>query len=106
MSTHALDTAGVQGSNGEEEELVSRKAPEERAAAMVGDESAEAVYRSLRDQLTPETHRQLAVCFEWAREGIASQTPPGEASLAMRALHAASAYARYIMLYTAKERGG
>jgi hypothetical protein len=85
--------------------LVSRKAPEERAAAMVGYESAEAVYRSLRDQLTPETHRQLAVCFEWAREGIASRTPD-EVSLALRAVHAASAYACYIMLYAAKERGG
>ena len=69
-----------------------------------GNESAEAVYRSvvwLRDRLPPETQKQLAVCFEWAREGIAQQTLD-EISADLKALHAAYAYARDVMLDAAK----
>ena len=65
-----------------------------------GFESAERVYRavtSLRDLLPPEAQQQLAVCFEWAREGIARQTN-GAVSPDLGALHAAYAYARDAML--------
>lgn len=68
-----------------------------------GHESAEALYRavaSLRDLLSPEAQIQLAACFEWAREGIARQTS-GEVSPELKALHAAYAYARDVMLATA-----
>ena len=69
-----------------------------------GHESAEAIYRavvSLRDLLPTEAQTQLAVCFEWAREGIARQTA-GEISSELKALHAAYAYARDVMLAAAR----
>lgn len=72
-------------------------------AQAAGHESAEALYRSvvsLRDLLPAETQTDLAVCFEWAREGIARQTS-GEISCELQALHAAYAYARDVMLATA-----
>jgi hypothetical protein len=68
-----------------------------------GFESAERVYRavtSLRDLLPPEAQQQLAVCFEWAREGIARQTNAA-VSPDLEALHAAYAYARDAMLEAA-----
>jgi hypothetical protein len=69
-----------------------------------GFESAERVYRavtSLRDLLPPEAQRQLAVCFEWAREGIVRQTHTA-VSPDLEALHAAYAYARDAMLDAAR----
>ena len=68
-----------------------------------GFESAERVYRavsSLRDLLPPEAQQQLAVCFEWAREGIVRQTNAAVAP-ELEALHAAYAYARDAMLEAA-----
>jgi hypothetical protein len=72
-----------------------------------GHASAEAVYRSvapLRDLLQPDAQRQLAICFEWAREGIAS-VRAGQTSQELEALHAAYGYARDVMLETTKKRG-
>ncbi|HSC07877.1 MAG TPA: hypothetical protein VLD59_13715 [Steroidobacteraceae bacterium] len=66
-----------------------------------GFESAEGVYRavtSLRDLLTADAQQQLAVCFEWAREGIARQ---GDTAPELDALQAAYAYARDVMLEAA-----
>ena len=71
--------------------------PEARAE---GHSSAEAVYRTvvwLRDQLSADAQIQLAVCFEWAREGIARQSA-GEITKELQALHAAYSYARDVML--------
>ena len=68
-----------------------------------GFESAERVYRavtSLRDLLPPDAQQQLAVCFEWAREGIVHQTHSA-VSPELEALHAAYAYARDAMLEAA-----
>src|SRR5262245_11512208 len=65
-----------------------------------GHSSAEAVYRTvvwLRDQLPADAQIQLAVCFEWAREGIARQTS-GEITRELQALHSAYTYARDVML--------
>ena len=65
-----------------------------------GHSSAEAVYRTvvwLRDQLSADAQIQLAVCFEWAREGIARQSA-GEITKELQALHAAYSYARDVML--------
>jgi hypothetical protein len=70
-----------------------------------GFESAELVYRavtSLRDLLPSETQQQLAVCFEWAREGIVRQTST-EVSPDLEALHAAYTYARDAMLEAAQQ---
>ncbi|HEY4645030.1 MAG TPA: hypothetical protein VIH25_02000 [Steroidobacteraceae bacterium] len=72
-----------------------------------GHERAEAVYRSvapLRDLLPPDAQKQLAICFEWAREGIAHHTA-GEVSPELSALHAAYGYARDVMLETTKNSG-
>ena len=72
-----------------------------------GHESAEAVYRTvvwLRDQLPLDAQTQLAVCFEWAREGIARQNP-GEISEELKALHAAYTYARDLMVDSVNKRG-
>ena len=69
-----------------------------------GYESAELVYRaviSLRDLLPSEAQQQLAVCFEWAREGIVRQSN-AEVAPDLEALHAAYAYARDTMLEAAK----
>jgi hypothetical protein len=74
------------------------------AAKAEGHSSAEAVYRTvvwLRDQLPADAQMQLAVCFEWAREGIARQSA-GEITQELQALHAAYSYARDVML----ARGG
>lgn len=63
-----------------------------------GFESAEGVYRavsSLRDLLSADAQQQLAVCFEWAREGIVRQ---GHTAPDLDALQAAYAYARDAML--------
>ena len=71
-------------------------------------EGAETVYRSvatLRDLLPPRAQQGLAVCFEWAREGIVRRST-GELSPDLRALHAAYGYARDVMLETAKSSGG
>jgi hypothetical protein len=70
-----------------------------------GHSSAEAIYRTvvwLRDQLPADAQQQLAVCFEWAREGIARQSA-GEISAELQALHAAYTYARDVMLVRAKK---
>ncbi len=70
-------------------------------------ESAEAVYRSvatLRDSLPPDAQKQLAVCFEWARQGIARQTA-GAVSPELRVLHEAYGYARDVMLEATKKSG-
>ena len=90
--TDQLDSTGV------------RRALVAKAKAS-GYESAEAIYRAvacLRDALPPEAQTQLAVCFEWAREGIARQTA-GEVSEELKALHAAYAYARDVMLAAARK---
>jgi hypothetical protein len=63
-----------------------------------GFESAEGIYRavtSLRDMLSAEAQQQLAVCFEWAREGIVRQ---GNTAPDLEALQAAYAYARDALL--------
>src|SRR5262245_4136776 len=81
-----------------------RKARLARAQAS-GHESAEAVYRIvvwLRDQLPADAQKQLAVCFEWAREGIVRQTT-GDVSEELKALHAAYTYARDLMLDSARK---
>ncbi|HSC06702.1 MAG TPA: hypothetical protein VLD59_07735 [Steroidobacteraceae bacterium] len=70
-----------------------------------GHSSAEAVYRTvvwLRDQLPADAQTQLAVCFEWAREGIARQSA-GEITQELQALHAAYTYARDVMLTRARK---
>ena len=70
-----------------------------------GYSSAEAVYRTvrwLRDQLPADAQTQLAVSFEWAREGIVRQAP-GEISEELKALHAAYTYARDVMLARAEK---
>src|SRR5262245_22191576 len=80
-----------------------RKALEESAQER-GHEAAEAVYRSvatLRDSLRPDEQEGLAVCFEWAREGIIRRAS-GELAPELKALHAAYGYARDVMLETAK----
>lgn len=90
------------------ETAIRRLNPGDLESAGLRHESAEAVYRSvaaLRDLLPTEVQKQLAVCFEWAREGIARQTA-GEISPELQALHAAYAYARDVMLETAKKNGG
>jgi hypothetical protein len=92
-----------------QEDLAStsvRKALEESAKAR-GHEGAETVYRSvatLRDCLRPEAQEGLALCFEWAREGIVRRTA-GHLSPELKALHAAYGYARDVMLETAKSAG-
>ena len=68
-----------------------------------GFESAEGVYRavtSLRDLLSADAQRQLAVCFEWAREGIAHQA---SAAADLAALQAAYEYARDVMVEAAAQ---
>jgi hypothetical protein len=79
------------------------------AAACVSEHSsAETVYRTvvwLCDQLPPDAQTQLAVCFEWAREGIVRQAP-GEISQELKALHAAYTYARDVMLHGAQRKNG
>lgn len=83
-----------------------RKALAESAQAR-GHEGAETVYRTvatLRDCLPPKAQEGLAVCFEWAREGIVRRTT-GDLSPELRALHAAYGYARDVMLETAKNSG-
>ena len=70
-----------------------------------GHSSAEAVYRTvvwLRDQLPADAQTQLAVCFEWAREGIARQSA-GEITQELQALHTAYTYARDVMLTRARK---
>jgi hypothetical protein len=72
-----------------------------------GHEGAEAVYRTvvwLRDQLPLDAQTQLAVCFEWAREGITRQSS-GEISEDLKALHAAYTYARDLMVESVRKRG-
>jgi hypothetical protein len=92
-----------------QEDLAStgaRKALEESAQAR-GYEGAEIVYRSvatLRDCLRPEAQEGLAVCFEWAREGIVRRTT-GDLAPELKARHAAYGYARDVMLETAKNSG-
>jgi hypothetical protein len=69
-----------------------------------GHDSAEALYRAvvwLRDQLPAEAQTQLALCFEWAREGIARQST-GDLSAELKALHAAYTYARDVMMASAR----
>jgi hypothetical protein len=73
-----------------------------------GHESAEAVYRTvvwLRDELPVDAQKQLAVCFEWAREGIARQST-GDVSEELKALHAAYTYARDLMLDSVRKKPG
>lgn len=65
-----------------------------------GFDSAEAVYRavaSLRDFLPGPAKKQLAVAFEWAREGINRQTPANRPA-ELEALYAAYGYARDVLL--------
>jgi hypothetical protein len=66
-----------------------------------GFDSAEAVYRavaSLRDFLPGPAKKQLAVAFEWAREGINRQTSQNHRPAELEALYAAYGYARDVLL--------
>ena len=105
MSSDELDVTAIRRIKREILEATSDEAPSRDLGG--GFESAELVYRavvSLRDLLAPETQQQLAVCFEWAREGIVRQTA-GEVSGELAALHAAYAYARDAMLEAVKRNG-
>lgn len=76
--------------------------------ALVAQEGAEALYRtvdSLRDYLSIQAQKQLAIVFEWAREGIGRQTVDNR-SAELEALHAAYSYARDVLLASAKKNGG
>ena len=67
--------------------------------------SAEAVYRSvelLRNLLPTSVQRELAICFEWARQGIAQRMANG-GSPELEALGAAYSFARDEMLAAVKE---
>ena len=67
--------------------------------------SAEAVYRSvelLRNLLPTSVQRELATCFEWARQGISQRTGSGS-SAELEALGAAYSFARDEMLAAVKE---
>ena len=102
MSSDELDVTAIRRIKREILEATSDEAPPRAPAG--GFESAELVYRTvvpLRDLLPPAAQQQLAVCFEWAREGIVRQTA-GEVSGELAALHAAYAYARDAMLEAAK----
>ena len=119
MSTNELDTTREPDATAEldttvvlqmiREDLESTgvcKASAENAHAS-SHERAEAVYRSvatLRDTLPPAGHKELAVCFEWARQGIARQTAGG-LSPELEVLYAAYCYARDVMLEAAKKSG-
>jgi hypothetical protein len=68
-------------------------------------ESADTLYRLvplLRELLPREAKRQLAVAFEWAREGIVKQ---GATTPELEALHAAYGYARDVMLAALEKTG-
>jgi hypothetical protein len=96
-----LEETGIRRIRREILEATGDDAPQ--AVRVSGFESAERVYRavtSLRDLLPPDAQQQLAVCFEWAREGIAHQTNAA-VSPDLEALHAAYAYARDAMLEAA-----
>jgi hypothetical protein len=103
MNTDDLEETGIRRIRREILEATGDQ-PGPETLRVSGFESAELVYRavtSLRDLLPSETQRQLAVCFEWAREGIVRQ---GHAEVApdLEALHAAYAYARDAMLEAAQ----
>lgn len=105
MNTDDLEETAIRRIRREILEATGGSPPDEPRRAS-GFESAELVYRAvtpLRDLLPSETQQQLAVCFEWAREGIVRQTH-AEVSPDLEALHAAYAYARDAMLDAAKRR--
>jgi hypothetical protein len=67
--------------------------------------SAEAVYRSvelLRNLLPKSVQRELAICFEWARQGISQRMVNGS-SPELEALGAAYAFARDEMQAAVRE---
>lgn len=107
MSADDLDSTAIRQINMQNLESTGmRKALAENARAS-GFESAEAVYRavaSLRDLLPRDAQTQVAVCFEWAREGITRQTAD-RVSPELEALHAAYGYARDAMLAAARTNG-
>ena len=99
-----LDVTAIRRIKREILEATGEIAPQEPVG---GFESAELVYRAvapLRDLLPRDAQQQLAVCFEWAREGIVHQTA-GEVTPELEALHAAYAYARDAMLEATKRNG-
>ncbi len=78
------------------------------AEAFIAQEGAEALCRSvdsLRDVLSMEAQKQLALAFEWAREGIARQAGENR-STELEALHAAYSYARDVLLESVRKKGG
>jgi hypothetical protein len=105
MNIDDLEETGIRRIRREILEATGDRLPPETLRA-TGYESAELVYRAvtcLRDLLPSEAQQQLAVCFEWAREGIVRQSS-GEVSPDLEALHAAYAYARDAMLEAAKRK--
>jgi hypothetical protein len=107
MSADDLDTTAIRRMNRDDLESTGMRKALAESAQVNGFESAEAVYRavaSLRDLLPADAQKQVAVCFEWAREGIARQTAD-TVSPELEALHAAYGYARDVMLAAARKNG-
>ena len=107
MSAQRWGMTPAHGANGAEFASTAVREAVQGHDPINGFASAEAVYRSvstLCDLLPPDTQKQLAVCFEWAREGIARQTSEDEVSSELEGLHAAYGYARDVMLATARKR--
>lgn len=107
MSADDLDTTAIRQMDRDNLESTGMRKALVENAQVNGFESAEAVYRavaSLRDLLPPDAQKQVAVCFEWAREGIARQTAE-RVSPELEALHAAYGYARDVMLAAARKNG-
>lgn len=107
MSAQLLGMTPVDGANGAEFASTAVREGVQGHNPINGFASAEAVYRSvstLCDMLPPHIQKQLAVCFEWAREGIARQTSEDKVSPELQGLHAAYGYARDVMLATARKR--
>lgn len=108
MSAQRLGTTPFDGANGAEFASTAVRGIVQGDHATGCIACAETVYRSvstLRDLLSPDTRKQLALCFEWAREGIARQTADdGEVSPELEGLHAAYGYARDVMLASVTKR--
>ncbi len=106
-ATTELDTTAVLRMIREDLESTGLRKGLTENARTGSQKSAEAVYRSvasLRDLLPVDAQKQLAVCFEWARAGIARQMAD-EGSPELGALHAAYGYARDVMLETTRQSG-
>ena len=107
MSAQRLDMRTTDGANGAEFASTAVREGVQGHDPIHAFTSAEAVYRSvstLCDLLPPDTQKQLAVCFEWAREGISRQTSEDRVSPELEGLHAAYGYARDVILATARKR--